>query len=153
MRRRRRHLGWRGRTSVQWKVPNKRETAEGARRILSWLNSKLCSAFLQLLLVVASRRRGYKFTTPPPDVKAPRGRCRRLGGEWWRQRGCGLTPIEGLTCQGKREAEQGSREVGCVAGSRGRNASLRLGGDGPRRRRSGLQGTRGLGSVACAAVA
>ena len=40
-------------------------------------------------------------------------------------------------------AEQGSREVGWVAGSRGRNASRRLGGDGPRRRRSGLQATRG----------
>ena len=40
-------------------------------------------------------------------------------------------------------AEQGSREVGCVAGSWGRNASRRLGGDGPRRRWSGLRATRG----------
>ena len=47
-------------------------------------------------------------------------------------------------------AEQESCEVGWVVGSRGRNASRRLGGDGPRRRWSGLQATRGLGSVACA---
>ena len=40
-------------------------------------------------------------------------------------------------------AEQESCEVGWVAGTRGRNASRRLGGDGPRRRRSGLQATRG----------
>ena len=54
---------------------------------------------------------------------------------------------EGEACEGEACDSTlrglGSSTVGWVA-PRGRNASRRLGGDGPQRRRSGLQATRGL---------